>query len=121
MVPSSLILLTLPWIPAIVTILEPFCICSWNCLANLAFLAWGRIIKSQNTRIIPPSRISCIVPAPPPLGAACKKTNNSKCVIVLYSLNCVYKDASYLRRFFVYLHDKLQGIVLYAFGIGVHE
>src|ERR1700737_1743642 len=83
--------------PAIVTILSPFCIFSWNFLANLAFFACGRIIKSQNTRIIPANKINC--KDPPPEGA-CNKTTNG--VIVL--LGCLLRDLLlFIAAFFLLL------------------
>ena len=38
-------IMTKQWIPAMVTILSPFCNSSWNFLAFFAFWACGRIIK----------------------------------------------------------------------------
>src|ERR1700694_2381367 len=97
--------------PAIVTILSPFCIFSWNFLANLAFFACGRIIKSQNTRIIPANKINC--KDPPPEGA-CNKTTNR--VIVL--LGCLFMR---LLLLFFYFHLELQGMILPAFCIRIYR
>src|ERR1700682_3134509 len=106
-VPSSFTLLMVPCIPAMVTILSPFCIFDWNNLACFAFLACGRIMKSQNTRIIPPKRSNCKLPPP---GADCNKI--TEVLIVLFFLYL------YLPFFLLNQNTKLDFITLRTHGVG---
>src|ERR1700730_10406235 len=86
---------------------------SWNCLASLAFLAWGRIMNNQNTKIMPPNKIKENVPLLD--GEACNKTTNW--VIVLFFDFRIFR----LPFFLLNLHIKMQFTALRSFGVCIYK
>src|ERR1700712_5495153 len=72
--------------PAMVTILSPLPIFCWKVFASFAFLACGRIMNNQNTRIIPPRRSNCKLPPP---GADCNKITEVLIVLFLFECLCL--------------------------------